>query len=93
MRTVYCHKLNATLPGLKFPPIPGALGKKIFEEISEAAWKEWMEHQTILINEYRLNLTDPKSRTYLLGEMQKFFFTEHQAVAEKPAAYTPIKNK
>jgi Fe-S cluster biosynthesis and repair protein YggX len=91
MRTVHCYKLKTELEALKSPPIPGALGKKIFECISQSAWQKWIEHQTILINEYRLNLTEAKSRTYLLEEMEKFFFPKNNEVPQKPEAYTPIK--
>jgi Fe-S cluster biosynthesis and repair protein YggX len=93
MRKIFCHKLKTELEGLKFPPIPGALGKRIFDEISAAAWQQWMEHQTILINEYRLNLTEPKSRAYLLEEMNKFFFGKDSQTSKKPAAYKPIEEQ
>jgi len=34
----------------------------------------WVNHQTMLINEYRLSMIDPKSRAYLLQEMENFLF-------------------
>ena len=55
-------------------PYPGELGKKIFEEISQQAWQEWLAQQTILINEYRLSMIDPKAQTFLKEEMEKFLF-------------------
>jgi Fe-S cluster biosynthesis and repair protein YggX len=73
---VNCKKLNQTLKGLDAPPFPGPLGEKIFQQISEAAWKAWLNHQTMLINEYRLALIDPKSRAFLKEEMEKYFFGE-----------------
>lgn len=69
---VFCQKLQQEAEGLEFQPFPGALGKKIFESVSKAAWKEWLGRQTMLINEYRLNPLDAQSRTFLEQEMQKF---------------------
>lgn len=83
-RTVLCCKLNQEADGLDRPPFPGALGEKIFNEVSKQAWNMWLSHQTMLINEYRLNLTDAKSREFLKEEMQKYFFGEG---SEKPSGY------
>lgn len=84
-RIVFCCKLNQEAEGLARAPFPGELGEKIFNEVSKPAWETWLAHQTMLINEYRLNLTDPKSREFLKEEMQKYFFGEGSA---KPAGYT-----
>ena len=74
MSTVFCEKLKKEATALAFQPIPGPLGEKIMNEISEEAWQMWIGQQTILINEYRLVLTDPKARQFLRDEMQKFLF-------------------
>jgi len=73
-RTVECLKLKKEAEGLERPPYPGELGQKIFENISKEAWNMWIGQQTILINEYRLDLSDTKARELLLTEMQKFLF-------------------
>jgi Fe-S cluster biosynthesis and repair protein YggX len=36
----------------------------------------WLQHQTILINEYRLTPIEAKDRQFLVDEMEKFFFGE-----------------
>ncbi len=64
-RTIHCAKLGIDAEGLDFAPWPGALGQRIYAEISKPAWQQWLAHQTTLINEYRLNPLDPKSRKYL----------------------------
>ena len=84
MRTIYCVKLKKEAEGLERPPVPGERGEKIFAQISKEAWALWLNHQTMLINEYRLNLIDVKSRTFLLEEMDKFLFG---AGSEKPPGY------
>jgi len=73
-RTVHCVKLGRDAEGLDFPPYPGALGKRIYEQVSKDAWQEWLEHQKRLINEMRLNLADQKARQYLAEQMERHFF-------------------
>lgn len=87
-RFIYCSKLNKKAEGLSKPPFPSQLGQKIYEEICKEAWEMWIAHQTMLINEHRLSMIDPKSRAFLLKEMEKFLFGSG---SEKPAGFTPIK--
>ncbi|MEE8321070.1 MAG: oxidative damage protection protein [Gammaproteobacteria bacterium] len=75
-RTVHCVKLDKEAEGLKVPTYPGELGQRIFNNVSQEAWQIWLEHQTKLINEYRLTPFEPKARKFLEGEMEKFFFGE-----------------
>lgn len=84
---IYCVKLQKEAEGLAHPPLPGEFGKKIYEHISKEAWQLWLNHQTMLINEYRLSLIDQKSRTFLMQEMEKFLFGPG---SDKPSGYTPI---
>ncbi len=85
-RTVFCSKLQQEAEGMAKPPFPGPLGEKIFNEVSKQAWKMWLAHQTMLINEYRLNLLDAQAKTFLNEEMRKFFFGEG---SEKPSGFSP----
>ena len=75
-RKVHCVKLGEELDGLDFPPFPGELGQKVFDSVAKEAWKQWLAQQTILINEYRLSSLDPKARSFLMEEMQKFLFND-----------------
>lgn len=83
---IYCIKLKKEADGLDMPPMPGETGKRIYATISKEAWQLWLAHQTMLINEYRLSMLDPKSRIFLMQEMEKFLFGEG---SEKPAGYVP----
>ncbi|QIT56788.1 oxidative damage protection protein [Aquisalimonas sp. 2447] len=85
-RTVHCAKLGQELEGLEKPPYPGELGQRIYENISKPAWQEWINHQTMLINEYRLTPVDPKARKFLEAEMEKFLFS---GGAAPPPDYQP----
>jgi Fe-S cluster biosynthesis and repair protein YggX len=85
-RMVQCVKLGKEAEGLAFQPYPGELGKRIFENVSKEAWQMWMQHQTMLINEYRLNPLDPQAKAFIENEMEKFFFG---GGAEAPEEYVP----
>jgi len=73
-RTVYCTFLKREAQGLERVPYPGELGKRIYENISAEAWQQWVRHQTMLLNEYRLSPIEPKARKFLVEEMEKFLF-------------------
>ena len=85
---IYCQKLKKEAPALTRAPYPGVLGKKILENISQEGWQQWLAHQTMLINEYRLNMLDAEARKYLATEMEKFLFGDG---SEKPEGYKPAE--
>ncbi len=71
------------MDGLKSIPYPGELGQRIFDNVSNDAWQMWLQHQTMLINEYRLTPIEKKDRSFLEQEMEKFFFGEGSARPEE----------
>ena len=75
-RMVQCVKLGEEAEGLEYVPYPGELGQKIYDNVSKQGWEMWVNHQTMLMNEYRLTPVDPKARKFLEEEMEKFFFGE-----------------
>jgi len=85
-RMVQCQKLNKLAQGLEKPPYPGPLGDKVFTSISQEAWAQWLNLQTMLINEHRLSMMDPKARAFLKVEMENFLF---HGVDAKPAGFVP----
>jgi len=85
-RTVNCVKLGKEAEGLERQTYPGDLGKRIYDNVSKEAWQQWMQQQTMLINEYRLSPIEPKARQFLEEQMEKFFFGEG---AETPPDYQP----
>ena len=89
-RTVQCAKLGKEAEGLDFQSWPGDFGLRIYENISKEAWAMWINHQTMLINEYRLNPMDPKSKEFVVGEMEKFLFGEG---AELPGEFVAPEEK
>jgi Fe-S cluster biosynthesis and repair protein YggX len=85
-RTVTCIHLKKEADGLDFAPYPGELGLRIYANVSKEAWALWLKHQTMLVNENRLNLADLRARQYLARQMERFFFGEG---ADQPAGYVP----
>jgi Fe-S cluster biosynthesis and repair protein YggX len=88
-RMVNCVKLGREAEGLDRPPLPGELGKRIYDSVSKEAWQAWQVQQTRLINENRLQLADPRARKYLLEQTEKYFFG---GGADEASGYVPVKN-
>lgn len=84
---IYCKKLREKKPPLDQPPFPGELGEKIQAEISAEAWQLWLDRQVMIINEYRMNTRDPKSRAFLETSMIKFLFEDDDSML--PPGYEP----
>ncbi len=87
-RTVHCVKLGKDLEGLDKPPIKGELGQRVFENVSKEAWKLWVSHSTMIVNEYRLELGTPEANRVWLSELEKFFFGEG---TKPPEGFVPEK--
>ena len=85
-RSVQCVLLKREAEGLDRPTYPGELGRRIYEHVSKPAWQQWLAHQTMLINEYRLTPIEPKARKFLEEEMEKFFFGEGSS---RPEGFVP----
>ena len=87
-RMVHCIKLGTEAEGLDFAPYPGELGQRIWANVSKQAWADWLKHQTMLVNENRLNLADANARAYLRRQMEAHFFGDG---AERAAGYVAPK--
>ena len=87
-RMVNCVKLGREAEGLDVPPLPGDLGKRVFENVSKEGWQQWVRHQTMLINENRLNLMDARARKYLAEQMERYVFAGD---ADQISGYVPPK--
>lgn len=85
-RIVNCIKLGQQLPGLKSPPMPTELGKKIYENVSQQAWNEFVEYFKMVINEYRLDLTSPAADRIFEQKAEEYFFSGNTTM---PEGYVP----
>jgi Fe-S cluster biosynthesis and repair protein YggX len=76
-RKVFCVKFQREMEGLDEVPFEGhPLGQKIYENVSKEAWKLWVEHMKMLMNEYRLNLGTKESQDFVIQQMEQYFFGE-----------------
>jgi Fe-S cluster biosynthesis and repair protein YggX len=73
-RMVQCIKLGREAEGLPKPPIKGPLGERVFDSVSKEAWRMWLEHSKMLINEYRLDLISEAGQRVWMTELEKYFF-------------------
>jgi Fe-S cluster biosynthesis and repair protein YggX len=89
-RMVMCKKLGKELPGVASKPWNTELGQRIYDSISQDAWKMWLEHFKMVMNEYRLSPADPKTSQVLFQQAEEFFFG---AGAQLPPDYSPPPSK
>ncbi len=75
-RMVHCVVLKREAEGLDAPPHPGALGQRIYENVSREGWQRWMERLTMIINENGLSTADPQSVEVIEQHMVGFLFQE-----------------
>lgn len=85
-KMVNCVKMGKEAEAMERAPLPGDAGQRILDNVSKEAWQLWMQHQTMLINENRLSLIEPKTREFLQAEMEKFLFGDG---SEVPEGFTP----
>jgi len=82
-RMVLCSKFKKELPGLEKPPFGGEVGKMVYERVSAEAWTQWSKDMQIkVLNEYRLNMADPRDYKVLVDQMMRFLGLEEGSVAE-----------
>ena len=81
-RMVNCVKLKREAEGLAAPPYPGEMGVRIWQSVSKEAWELWIQTQTRLVNENRLNLADARARKYLAQQMESFLFEDANVEAQ-----------
>lgn len=74
--TVFCVKTQQEGEKLDRPPFPNELGKRIHESVSKEGWRLWIAHSTMLINEYRVDLSSKQGTEFLLKQCEEFFFGE-----------------
>ena len=87
-RTVHCVKLDKDLEGMDKVPFRGDLGQRLFDTVSAQAWKSWLEHSKMLINEYRLDLTSESGQRLWMTECEKYFYGEGSAA---PAEFKAVE--
>ena len=86
-RMIHCVKLNREAPAMDRQPFKGDFGKRLFETVSKEAWRAWLEHSKMLVNEYRLDMTSPAHQKIWFTECEKYFYGEG---SEAPKEFKPV---
>ncbi len=90
MAPVTCTRCGREAEPLPFAPYPDELGARIQRSVCQACWREYMGRQTMVINEYRLDLMDPHSQEVLTSDLIEFLKLDEGAGGEgTPAAAEP----
>ena len=84
--TVFFFFFQKDLPKMPHPPFPNKAGQALQETVSEKAWNDWLELQTMLINENHLSMMDPEAKKFLTEQRNKFLDNEDY---ERPQGWTP----
>lgn len=85
-RIVHCVKLKKDLPGLDRLPVHGELGQRVFDNVSKEAFKMFLDYFKMIVNEYRLDLSNPDTDKIFLDQMQEYLFGTG---GELPKEFTP----
>ena len=85
-RKIHCVVDDIETEGLDYPPWPSEAGLRVYREVGKPAWRRWIAHQTILINEYRIHPMNPEQREFLEREMIRFLFDKS---VHMPPGYVP----
>ena len=74
--TVFCQKTQREGEKLDRQPLPNELGARIYENISKEGWQLWIAHSTMLVNEFRVDVSSKQGTEFLLKQAEEFFFGE-----------------
>ena len=70
MDTIRCSRCRKDAPKMEKAPFRNPVGERVHEEICQACWGDWLEHQTVLINHHGLDPRNPKAREFLYTQIE-----------------------
>ncbi len=70
--TVLCCHCGLNAPKMEERPFKGELGEKVLAHVCQACWQEWVGMGTKVINELRLDFSDPQA-----GKVYESHMIEH----------------
>lgn len=78
---VVCRRHPATPgPALERPPFRSELGERIRREVCASCWRDWLQHQMLLINHFGLNPREREAREFLYGQVRAVLFGDGKVV-------------
>jgi len=69
--TIQCRRCGEDAAPLPRPPFRNELGERVRAQICQSCWKDWLEHQTLLINHYGLDPRDKKAKAFLYEQIER----------------------
>ena len=75
---IKCKHCGEQRPALGYAPFPNELGQRVGAEICNPCWQEWLKKQSMIINHYGLDLTNPDAQTFLFDNLKGYLFGEAQ---------------
>ena len=90
--TITCSRCKQSVPGFPSAPVPGESGAELLANTCPSCFKDWMNTEIMIINEYRLDLGVQKNQDLLNQEMARFLNLpsgDGQTAAGAPAEATP----
>ncbi|MEX2582784.1 MAG: oxidative damage protection protein [Gemmatimonadota bacterium] len=74
MSAIQCKRCGQEGQPLPYAPFRNELGERIHAEICQTCWAAWLQHQTMLINHYGLNLREPEAKKFLTEQTELFLY-------------------
>ncbi|MBI3971264.1 MAG: Fe(2+)-trafficking protein [Chloroflexi bacterium] len=72
MAEITCARCGRRAEPLDSPPLVGARGQVVQQQICPACWQEWVEQSKNIINHYGIEVADPRQRQQLYAVMAEF---------------------
>ena len=72
MPLITCLRCKKETQGFSETPLPGPHGDELLQHTCPPCFDDWMRMETMIINEYRLDLGLPRNQELLNMEMAKF---------------------
>ena len=79
MESIVCRRCGEESTPLERPPFRSELGERVRASICPACWKDWLKHQTLLINHYGLDPRDPQAREFLYAQVEEVLLGSGEA--------------
>ena len=73
-----------------YKPFNNDLGQRIYDNVSQDAWRQWIEASKMIVNEYRVDLASAQGQKLMLEQAEKYFFGDG---AELPPDFVPAQAK
>ncbi len=76
---IHCRRCGEERPPLPRAPFRDERGERILSEVCPDCWKDWLQHQTLLINHYGLDPREPKARKFLYAQIDQVLLGDGEA--------------